>query len=273
MLEFFDDIINDIISILHLIGLGATFLAFLSWILATSYAHIVISHQHSNFEENDNIKRNDQANQMRQLAASHAANILGKNNNDKSPPRNSKNNNSNNNNNNDKSNSKNDNEISSPTGSEASSYSVASSGIGITPIVTPMASPATPNPATSTSIPSPKPLSSSELSTKVKNITPINLNNLSEMNKNDKNDKLTNTEQNLLNSLVENPDALVGWRIRVKEHGIGLVRRVVRLKFRTTRYDIVFTNGQTKLLKLRRVSRDGAIIKGNIAFELVDKKN
>ena len=56
------DIIEDVTSILHLIGLISTFLAFLSWILATSYAHIVLSHQHSNLKKSDSIKRSDQEN-------------------------------------------------------------------------------------------------------------------------------------------------------------------------------------------------------------------
>merc|ERR1711871_1458377 len=139
------------------------------------------------------------------------------------------------------------------------------SGIGITPLVTPMAPPAT---STAMSL---TPLGATGSSTKKENITPVNLNNTRDMN--EKSDLLTDTEQNLLNSLVENPDALLGWRIRVREYGVGLVRRVVRLKFRTTRYEIVFTNGQTKLLKLRRISKDGTIIKGNVTFELLDKKN
>jgi hypothetical protein len=53
---------------------------------------------------------------------------------------------------------------------------------------------------------------------------------------------------------INDPDRLLGWTINVHGRGTGTVSKVIRKKFRTTRFLVVFKKGfdPKPILKLRR---------------------
>ena len=74
----------------------------------------------------------------------------------------------------------------------------------------------------------------------------------------------TMTTTNTLGLAVKNTSVLVGWGVQISGYGKGRVIEIVKTKFRSTRFKILFDTGETKVLKLKR-SED----KGDVPFTLM----
>jgi len=72
----------------------------------------------------------------------------------------------------------------------------------------------------------------------------------------------------IIRKSVTDPNALVGWRVNVKDYGSGVILAIKKKKFSTTKFSIHFENGSIRNLPLKRSEK-----KGKIQFTLLSKLN